>query len=219
MANQDQQHVPPQMSPSVVRSNQQGVPSVVMAGGQGAQMIPAAALMSGQGGLSAQQLTALAAASGGAVIIPGIPGAQRLPLPMPMPSISNLMLAQGMMVPGAAAAPSSGTAHQAVSVLGYRDFSDGADTTPASASTKDHSFPMKLHKILSDPENAEFITWLPHGRSWRVLKPKALEDTVIPKYFRHAKYASFMRQVNGWGFKRMTQGPDNNSYYHEVSIY
>jgi hypothetical protein len=25
-------------------------------------------------------------------------------------------------------------------------------------------------------------------------------------------------QVNGWGFKRMTQGPDHNSYYHEVRI-
>lgn len=103
----------------------------------------------------------------------------------------------------------------------YRDFSKvanehdefGKEEPPG----KEPPFPVKLHRILSNPEYSDMISWLPHGRSWRVLKPKAFEEKVIPLYFRHAKYASFMRQVNGWGFKRMTQGPDHNSYYHEVS--
>ena len=34
----------------------------------------------------------------------------------------------------------------------------------------------------------------------------------------HAKYASFMRQVNGWGFKRIVSGNDHNSYYHELFL-
>lgn len=110
----------------------------------------------------------------------------------------------------------------------YRDYSriplDEApsqvdeDTFRPNTSGKEPAFPTKLHKILSNPEYQDYIAWLPHGRSWRVLKPKAFEEKVIPLYFRHAKYASFMRQVNGWGFKRMTQGPDHNSYYHEVSL-
>jgi len=109
----------------------------------------------------------------------------------------------------------------------YRDFSritcaedidvvEGQPPPPAN-NGKEPPFPAKLHRILSNPEYSDFISWLPHGRSWRVLKPKAFEEKIIPQYFRHAKYASFMRQVNGWGFKRMTQGPDHNSYYHEVS--
>lgn len=106
----------------------------------------------------------------------------------------------------------------------YRDFSrvpldeHGSDNAFVSttSSGKDPPFPVKLHRILSNTEFRDYIMWLPHGRSWRVLKPKAFEEKVIPLYFRHAKYASFMRQVNGWGFKRMTQGPDHNSYYHEV---
>jgi HSF-type DNA-binding len=57
------------------------------------------------------------------------------------------------------------------------------------------SFPTKLYKILSDPQYQEYIVWLPHGRAWRVLKPKALEEDVIPKFFRSDRYASFMRQV------------------------
>jgi HSF-type DNA-binding len=80
------------------------------------------------------------------------------------------------------------------------------------------SFPTKLYKILSEPKYQEYIAWLPHGRAWRVLKPKALEDDIIPKYFRSDRLASFMRQVNGWGFKRITEGPDLNAYYHEMFL-
>lgn len=57
------------------------------------------------------------------------------------------------------------------------------------------SFPTKLYKILADPNYVGYIAWLPHGRAWRVLKPKALEEDVIPKFFRSDRYASFMRQV------------------------
>jgi len=105
----------------------------------------------------------------------------------------------------------------------YRDYSrlpcaEGGNNIVGTSATsgKEPPFPVKLHKILSKLEFADVVSWLPHGRSWRVLKPKAFEEKVVPLYFRHAKYASFMRQVNGWGFKRMTQGPDHNSYYHEV---
>ena len=57
-------------------------------------------------------------------------------------------------------------------------------------------FPAKLHYILSNPKYQDLIAWLPHGRAWRILKPKAFEKRVIPKLFRSAKYASFMRQVS-----------------------
>jgi HSF-type DNA-binding len=80
------------------------------------------------------------------------------------------------------------------------------------------SFPTKLYKILAEAKYHDVVAWLPHGRAWRVLKPKALEDDIIPKYFRSDRLASFMRQVNGWGFKRITEGPDLNAYYHEMFL-
>lgn len=57
------------------------------------------------------------------------------------------------------------------------------------------TFPVKLHLILSNPEFEKIVAWLPHGRAWRILDHKALEEKVIPLYFRHGRYSSFARQV------------------------
>lgn len=84
--------------------------------------------------------------------------------------------------------------------------------------TKEPPFPLKLHAILSNRNYEDLIVWLPSGKSWRILNPLAFEKIVIPHYFRHAKYASFMRQVNGWGFKRTLHGVEHNSYFHELFI-
>ena len=77
---------------------------------------------------------------------------------------------------------------------------------------------MKLYRILSNPKFHNIITWQPHGRSWRVLKPKLFEKEVLPLYFRHRNYSSFMRQVNGWGFRRIQKGIDRHTFYHVVRL-
>lgn len=46
------------------------------------------------------------------------------------------------------------------------------------------------------------------------MKPREFEVRVIPKYFEHTKFSSFVRQANGWGFRRITTGRDRNAYYH-----
>jgi hypothetical protein len=103
----------------------------------------------------------------------------------------------------------------------YRDFSTLQDPdalTPLTAPGRVPNFPAKMHSILSRPDLADVVAWMPHGRSWRVLKPREFEIRVIPTYFEHAKFSSFIRQANGWGFRRITQGRDRNSYYHELFL-
>jgi hypothetical protein len=105
----------------------------------------------------------------------------------------------------------------------YRDFShikppEGEFSIPRHPPNKEATFPMKLHVIISSPEFWE-ISWLPHGRSWRIKNQKSFEERVIPIFFRHGRYASFARQVNGWGYRRITRGSETNSYYHEVSVF
>ena len=63
------------------------------------------------------------------------------------------------------------------------------------------SFPQKLHYILSRLEYRHIISWMPHGRAWRILDKKLLVSMVCKEQFKHEKFESFNRQVNGWGFK------------------
>ena len=92
----------------------------------------------------------------------------------------------------------------------FPQFSDSYMDSPNA------SFPVKLHKILCNPEHSSIISWLPNGRSWRVLQPKIFAEKISPLFFRHARFPSFMRQVNGWGFHRISEGIDENSYCHKV---
>lgn len=62
---------------------------------------------------------------------------------------------------------------------------------------RESTFPMKLHRILADPRFQDCICWLPDGKSWRILNNHVFANVVLPEFFKHQKYASFMRQVNG----------------------
>jgi len=82
----------------------------------------------------------------------------------------------------------------------YSDFSEEKDIDPLTPLTppgRVPNFPAKMHAILSSPELTDIIAWLPHGRSWRVMKPREFEIKVLPKFFEHVKFSSFVRQANG----------------------
>jgi hypothetical protein len=42
-----------------------------------------------------------------------------------------------------------------------------------------------------------------------------LDCCAVPKYFKHTQYKSFQRQLNLWGFKRITSGHEKNAVHHE----
>ncbi len=97
----------------------------------------------------------------------------------------------------------------------YKDYSTKPDPdslTPLTPPGRVPNFPAKMHAILARSDLADIITWMPHGRSWKVLKPREFEVRVIPVYFEHAKFSSFIRQANGWGFRRISTGRDRNSH-------
>lgn len=82
---------------------------------------------------------------------------------------------------------------------------------------RNDTFPSKLFEILSNPEFSHIISWLPHGRTWKVHNKKEFEKVVMPKYFVMTKWSSFARQVNGWGFYRiLIAGLDRDSYCNQM---
>jgi len=81
------------------------------------------------------------------------------------------------------------------------------------------SFPFILMEILSREDISDIISWCPHGRAWLVHKPDTFAEDILSQHFRHSKFNSFMRQVNGWGFQRIHYGKDQNAYYHEKFLH
>jgi len=59
---------------------------------------------------------------------------------------------------------------------------------------------------------------MPHGRAFVVTKPQLFATNVLPRYFKQTKYLSFTRQLNLWGYKRITRGLDAGAYYHELFL-
>jgi hypothetical protein len=80
------------------------------------------------------------------------------------------------------------------------------------------TFPERLHELLTEKKVQEIICWMPHGRCFKVKNSKDFETLVMPVYFTHTKITSFQRQLNLYGFKRITKGPDRGSYYHELFL-
>ena len=78
------------------------------------------------------------------------------------------------------------------------------------------SFNEKVYSILMKPEYQRWISFLPHGRAFVVILPIAFEKEVCLPYFGHKRYSSFLRQLNNYGYRHISQGKDRNAYYHEV---
>jgi hypothetical protein len=82
-------------------------------------------------------------------------------------------------------------------------------------------FPLKLHEMLDQIEAdglKHVISWQGHGRAFMVHDPKEFVSHVMPKYFKQTKLTSFQRQLNLYGFCRLTKGLDNRGYYHELFL-
>lgn len=93
-----------------------------------------------------------------------------------------------------------------------RSIAKGGVTTP---------FPWKLHIMLDAMDKAgdkSIVCWQPHGRAFMVHKPKEFVQDVMSHFFNQTKYASFQRQLNLYGFSRLTHGPDKGAYYHNCFV-
>jgi len=81
-------------------------------------------------------------------------------------------------------------------------------------------FPFRLHNMLDDAErsgHAHIVSWCPGGDSFKIHKPQKL-ITVLQLYFRQSKFKSFLRQLQGYNFKRITRGKDQGVVSHPLFL-
>lgn len=75
---------------------------------------------------------------------------------------------------------------------------------PRSPPVSKEIFPSRLMAILNDASLTDIVAWLPHGRSFVIIRPDVFTEQVLPKYLPPAdarsstKYPSFTRKLNRW---------------------
>jgi hypothetical protein len=82
-------------------------------------------------------------------------------------------------------------------------------------------FLWKLHILLDDVEatgNDHIVSWLEHGRSFKVYRPKSFIALIAPHYFKQSKFKSFQRQLHLYEFSRVQYGPEAGSYSHPLFV-
>lgn len=50
--------------------------------------------------------------------------------------------------------------------------------------------------MLEDPETSGLISWSSHGDLFSVSNPNLFSKSVLPQYFKHNNWQSFVRQLN-----------------------
>ncbi|TPX69464.1 hypothetical protein SpCBS45565_g02386 [Spizellomyces sp. 'palustris'] len=58
--------------------------------------------------------------------------------------------------------------------------------------------------LLEDPDHRRFVEWNEAGDVFVVFHTDEFAETVLPKYFKHSKFPSFVRQLNIYGFYRVS---------------
>ncbi|KAJ5344592.1 Heat shock factor (HSF)-type DNA-binding [Penicillium brevicompactum] len=71
-------------------------------------------------------------------------------------------------------------------------------------------FVQKLSSFLDESKNTELIRWSDDGNSFVVLDEDEFARTLIPELFKHNNYASFVRQLNMYGFHKKVGLSDNS---------
>ncbi|CAM9881524.1 unnamed protein product, partial [Laminaria digitata] len=75
------------------------------------------------------------------------------------------------------------------------------------------AFPSKLYEIL-EGENPDIVGWTSTGRGFEVRDHARLSSEVLGRFFKQDKFSSFQRQLNLYGFRKITKGSEAGSYQH-----
>ncbi|CCE81567.1 Piso0_002226 [Millerozyma farinosa CBS 7064] len=65
------------------------------------------------------------------------------------------------------------------------------------------AFVMKIWSMVNDPANHEYIRWNESGKTFQVFHREEFMKLILPKYFKHNNFASFVRQLNMYGWHKV----------------
>ena len=79
--------------------------------------------------------------------------------------------------------------------------------------SKSDKFLLKLYEILGKEEYSKIIHWSQSGTYIVITNIHTLSKTILPLYFNHQNYSSFVRQLNMYNFHKIRTDPHKNEQY------
>jgi hypothetical protein len=65
---------------------------------------------------------------------------------------------------------------------------------------KPSPFILKLVQILENEDHSHLVSWTSCSGGFVVHRPLEFSSSVLPRYFRHSNYGSFLRQLSFYSF-------------------
>ena len=104
-------------------------------------------------------------------------------------------------------------------LIGAKASASASHPPSEKVASKKDLFPQTLHKLLhyADEQGLNHVvSWLPSDRAFMVHNENRFIQDVFPLFFRGKQYSSFIRQLNLYGFKRISNGYlKGGGFHHE----